>query len=77
MKKKNSEFENLVESPNELPVPESVRRAQTGKGTYRVSLPGLPPMDIEADDEIFAKALYDKFTGVLATSRTHEVEKIK
>lgn len=76
MKKKNSEFDNFVENANQLPVAESTKKVLTGHGTYKVCLPGLPSMEIEAEDELYAKALYDKYTGVLATSQQHEIEKI-
>jgi hypothetical protein len=33
-------------------------------------------MDIQATDSVNAKALYDKFTGVLATANKHSIEKI-
>ena len=75
MAKKNNEFDNLIENVNALPTALKSGGNDTA-GTFRVFLPGLPPMDIEATDSVNAKALYDKFTGVLATANKHSIEKI-
>jgi hypothetical protein len=48
----------------------------TDKGRYRVSLPFLPLMDIDADNSVHACELYNSFTGVLKTINRHEIEKI-
>jgi len=46
------------------------------KGRYRVTLPFLPPMEVDADSSVHACELYNKFTGVLNTTNRHEVVKI-
>ena len=69
----DNEFDNLVNDVNEAPTSPSVR---DGAGKYRVSLPGLPSMEIEASDIQEAKNLYDRFTGVLGTSAKYEVERL-
>lgn len=48
----------------------------TEKGRYRVSLPFLPAMEVDADSSAHACELYNSFTGVLKTTNRHEVEKI-
>jgi len=48
----------------------------TVSGKYRVSLPYLPSMEIQADSAEHACELYNKFTGVLSTTNRHEVTKV-
>lgn len=72
-KKINGEFDNIVDNINEMPEKSNV---PSGSGKFRVSLPGLPPMDIEAVDISEAKILYNRFTGVLNTSAKYEIENI-
>jgi hypothetical protein len=48
----------------------------TDKGRYKVSLPFLPPMEVDADSSAHACELYNKFTGVLNTTNRHEIEKL-
>lgn len=48
----------------------------TEKGRYKVSLPFLPAMEVDADSSAHACELYNSFTGVLKTVNRHEVVKI-
>lgn len=48
----------------------------TEKGKYKVSLPFLPSMEVDADSAQNAIDLYNKFTGILSTTNRYEVEKI-
>lgn len=49
----------------------------TTAGTYKVSLPFLPAMEIESGSAEEACEMYNKLTGVLSTINRHEVTKIK
>jgi hypothetical protein len=48
-----------------------------GEGTYKISLPFLPEMEVLATSSEEACELYNKFTGVLSTVNRHEVVKVK
>lgn len=73
MAKKKTEAQ--VEAQVSAPVTEESAPAPK-LSKYKVGLPFLPFMEVEAADELEAKAAYNKLLGVLKTIHKHEVTKL-